>query len=110
MRLKETATVAVAVRRLLGLKNILLPSRGRRRRPGCHGTHSRFPIWRARTGFVTLIAAKDRIEGLEEDLENAGLALFQQERLGKSDGERLSAEDFLQGIGMGEFVEQLPGG
>lgn len=58
---------------------------------------------------VDLIAAKDRIDELEEDLENAGLALFLQERLGKSDGERLSAENFLQGIGMGEFVEQLPG-
>jgi hypothetical protein len=59
---------------------------------------------------VDLIAAKDRIEELEEELENAGLALFLQERLEKSDGERLSAGDFLQEIGMGEFVEQLPGG
>jgi hypothetical protein len=59
---------------------------------------------------VDLIAAKDRIEELEEELENAGLALFLQERLEKSDGERLSAGDFLQEIEMGEFVEQLPGG
>lgn len=59
---------------------------------------------------VDLVAAKDRIEELEEELENAGLALFLQERLGKSDGERLSAGDFLTEIGMGEFVGQLPGG
>lgn len=59
---------------------------------------------------VDLVAAKDRIEELEEELENAGLALFLQERLAKSEGERLSAGDFLTEIGMGKFVEQLPGG
>jgi hypothetical protein len=58
---------------------------------------------------VDLVAAKDRIEELEEELENAGLALFLQERLQASRGERLSADDFLAEIGMGEFVEQLPG-
>jgi len=47
---------------------------------------------------------------LEEELENAGLALFLQERLEKSESKRLSAGDFLTEIGMGEFVEQLPGG
>jgi len=57
---------------------------------------------------VDLIAAKERIEELEEELENAGLALFLQERLEQSEGNRLSAGDFLQEIGMGEFVEQLP--
>lgn len=59
---------------------------------------------------IDLIAAKDRIEELEEELENAGLALFLQERLEHSGGKRLSAGDFLQEIGMGEFVERLPGG
>ncbi len=59
---------------------------------------------------VDLVAAKERIEQLEEDLENAGLALFLQERLAMSEGKRLSAGDFLTEIGMGEFVEQLPGG
>lgn len=58
---------------------------------------------------VDLIAAKERIEELEEELENAGLALFLQDRL-RSGGERVSAGDFLAEIGMGEFVEQLPGG
>lgn len=58
---------------------------------------------------VDLIAAKERIEELEEDLENAGLALFLQDRL-QDDGKRLSAGDFLAEIGMSEFVEQLPGG
>ncbi len=59
---------------------------------------------------VDLIAAKDRIEELEEELENAGLALFLQERLATSQEKRLNASDFLTEIGMGEFVEQLPGG
>ena len=59
---------------------------------------------------IDLIAAKDRIEELEEELENAGLALFLQERLAHGEGKRLSAGDFLQEIGMREFVEQLPGG
>lgn len=59
---------------------------------------------------VDLVAAKDRIEELEEDLENAGLALFLQERLEKGEDERLSAGDFLREIGMGEFVGKLPGG
>jgi len=59
---------------------------------------------------VDLVAAKERIEELEEDLENAGLALFLQERLASGEGKRLSAGDFLTEIGMGEFVERLPGG
>ena len=59
---------------------------------------------------VDLIAARDRIEELEEEIENAGLALFLQERLARSEGERQSAGDFLTEIGMGEFVEQLPRG
>ena len=59
---------------------------------------------------VDLIAAKERIEELEEELENAGLALFLQDRLQRGGGERLSAGDFLTEIGMSEFVEQLPGG
>ncbi|HET9592145.1 MAG TPA: hypothetical protein VFP17_04445 [Solirubrobacterales bacterium] len=57
---------------------------------------------------VDLVAAKERIEELEEELENAGLALFLQERLAGSEGSRLSAGDFLTEIGMGEFVDQLP--
>ena len=47
---------------------------------------------------------------LEEELENAGLALFLQERVEKCACERLSVGDFLTEIGMGEFVGQLPGG
>jgi hypothetical protein len=57
---------------------------------------------------VDLVAAKDRIEELEEELENAGLALFLQDRLAQGEGPRLGAGDFLREIGMGEFVEQLP--
>lgn len=59
---------------------------------------------------MDLVAAKERIEELEDELENAGLALFLQDRLQRGSGERLSAGDFLAEIGMSEFVEQLPGG
>jgi hypothetical protein len=59
---------------------------------------------------VDLTAAKERIEELEEELENAGLALFLQDRVQGERGERLSAGDFLSEIGMSEFVEQIPGG
>ena len=57
---------------------------------------------------VDLLAAKNRIEELEEELENLGVALFLQERLESGKGTRLGGGDFLREIGMGEFVEQLP--
>lgn len=57
---------------------------------------------------MDLDAAENRIERLEEDLENAGIALFLHERLSKTSGERLSAEEFLREIGMEQFVERLP--
>ena len=50
---------------------------------------------------------RDRVEQLEEDLEDAGMALFLQERLATTSGERLTTEQFLTGIGMEEHVEQL---
>lgn len=61
---------------------------------------------------ASLVAAKDRIEELDEELENvpAWHFSFLQERLEKSGGGRLSAGDFLTEIGMGEFVGQLPCG
>jgi hypothetical protein len=52
--------------------------------------------------------ALERIEELEEELENAGLALFLHERLAKSEGILLNAPDFLTMVGMGEFMGQLP--
>lgn len=52
-------------------------------------------------------ALREENEQLREDLENAGLALFLQERLGKPGGDDLTAPEFLRGIGMGEFVDQL---
>lgn len=57
---------------------------------------------------IDLIAAKQRIEELEDELENAGLALFLQERTAEGEGRRLNAGEFLEEIGMGEFVERLP--
>lgn len=49
-----------------------------------------------------------RVEQLEEDLEDAGMALFLQERLGATSGQRLTTEEFLTGIGMEGHIEQLP--
>jgi hypothetical protein len=49
-----------------------------------------------------------RVEQLEEDLEDAGMALFLQERLASTSGQRLSVEQFLTEIGMEGHVEQLP--
>lgn len=57
---------------------------------------------------IDLLAAKNRIEELEEELENAGIALFLQERLTEGEGPRIGAGEFLKEIGMGEFVERLP--
>jgi hypothetical protein len=56
---------------------------------------------------IDLDAAERRIAELEEDLEDAGIAILIAERLGTTSGERLSAEEFLDSIGMGLFVEQL---
>lgn len=58
---------------------------------------------------IDLDAAVKRIDELEEELENAGIALFLHERLSTTRGERLSAAEFLEGIGMDEFVQELPG-
>ncbi|MGI8461633.1 MAG: hypothetical protein ACR2OC_08385 [Solirubrobacterales bacterium] len=57
---------------------------------------------------IDLDAAEERIAGLEEELENAGIALFLHERMGGTGGDRLSAAKFLEGIGMDEFVDELP--
>ncbi|MCA1695596.1 MAG: hypothetical protein LC749_13185, partial [Actinobacteria bacterium] len=58
---------------------------------------------------IDLDAAEARIDELEEELENAGIALFLQDRLAQTNGRRVSTEDFLRGIGMEEFVARLPG-
>jgi hypothetical protein len=50
-----------------------------------------------------------RVEQLEEDLEDAGMALFLQERLATTSGQRLTTEQFLAGIGMEGHIEQLRG-
>lgn len=52
---------------------------------------------------------RDRIEQLEDELEDLGLALFIEERLASSAGKRLTAQEFLAGIGMEDFVAKLPG-
>jgi hypothetical protein len=48
-----------------------------------------------------------RVEQLEEDLEDAGMALFLQERLAITSGQRLTTEQFLTGIGMEGHIEKL---
>jgi len=66
---------------------------------------------------VDLDAAEARLaelererEALVEDLEDAGIALLLQERLATTSGERVSAVEFLDGIGMGEFGARLSRG
>lgn len=57
---------------------------------------------------IDLDAAEARIAELTEALENAGIALFLHERLAGTSGRRLSSEEFLRGIEMEEFIEELP--
>lgn len=54
-------------------------------------------------------ALRRRVEELEDELEDLGLMLFTQQRLTETSGQRLSAPEFLRGIGMEEFVAKLPG-
>jgi hypothetical protein len=51
---------------------------------------------------------RTRVEELEDDLEDAGMALFIQARIAGASGERLSPEEFLRGIGMEGHVDLLP--
>lgn len=51
-----------------------------------------------------LDALKDRVAELEDELEDLSLLMVVQERLAAASGERLSTEEFLRGIGMGELV------
>jgi hypothetical protein len=77
-------------------------------------------IGRHRTGGAVLLPGVDlaalaaevrelraRVEQLEEDLEDAGMALFLQERLATTPGQRLTTEQLLTGIGMESHVDQL---
>jgi hypothetical protein len=54
-----------------------------------------------------VVELRARVEQLEADLEDAGMALFLQERLATTPGRRLTTEQFLTGIGMESHVEQL---
>jgi hypothetical protein len=55
-----------------------------------------------------VLGLRARVEQLEEDLEDAGLALLLQERLATTPGPRLTIEQFLTGIGTERHVEQIP--
>lgn len=50
-----------------------------------------------------------RVEQLEDDLEDAGMAMFVQERLANTSGKRLTTEQFLTGIGLPGHISQLSG-
>lgn len=50
-----------------------------------------------------------RVEELEDDLEDVGMALFLQDRLAGTSGKRLSTEELLRGIGMEGHIDLLPG-
>lgn len=50
-----------------------------------------------------------RVEQLEDALEDAGLALLVQDRLATTSRERLTAAEFLRGIGMEGHVGRLAG-
>jgi len=54
-------------------------------------------------------ALRARVEELEDELEDLGLALFIERRVAETSGERVSASEFLAGIGMEEFVAKLTG-
>jgi len=56
-----------------------------------------------------LAELRSQVEELEGELEDVGMALLLEERLAGATGERLSAEEFLRGIGMGDHVDRLPG-
>lgn len=60
----------------------------------------------AHTAQVARLQA--RVEQLEDELEDAGMVLFLQERLASASGERLTAEQFLAGIGMEDQITRLP--
>jgi hypothetical protein len=49
-----------------------------------------------------------RIEQLQDELDDLGVALFLEERLAGSSGTSLTAHEFLAGIGMEGFVAKLP--
>ncbi len=56
---------------------------------------------------IDLDAAEEEIETLREDLENAGIALFLLDRLGRTSGDRLSEAEFLSEIEMDDFAGEL---
>lgn len=47
-------------------------------------------------------------ERLEDELEDAGIALLLHDRLAQAGEQRVGAEAFLRAIGMEEFVDELP--
>jgi hypothetical protein len=99
----------------------LVRTMGAKRKPSADLMHDAVDIGPHRTGGALLLPEVDvaahvaematlraRVEQLEDDLEDAGMALFLQERLATTSGGRLTAEQFLAGIGMEDHVERLP--
>jgi hypothetical protein len=100
----------------------LVREMGAKRRPSADLMHDAIDIGPHRKGGAVLLPEVDvtahaaevarlraRVEELEDELEDAGMALFLQDRLAVTSGERLTAGEFLTGIGMQDYVERLPG-
>jgi hypothetical protein len=51
-----------------------------------------------------------KVDEHEDESEDRALALFLQNRLARTSGQRLTAEEYLRGIGMEDHLERLPGG
>jgi hypothetical protein len=75
---------------------------------GQEGSASLVPTADLDAAEARIAALEGERETLEDQLEDAGIALLVSERLDAAGGTRVSAADFLRGIGMEEFVAELP--
>jgi len=98
----------------------LVKAMAAKRKPSADLLHEAVEIGPHRKGGAVLLPEVDaaahsaeverlraRVEQLEDDLEDAGMVMFLQQRLANTSGERLTAEEFLTGIGMADHIEQL---
>ena len=99
----------------------LVRTMGAKRTPSADLLHDAVDIGPHRRGGAVLVpevdvaahvaeiaVLRERVAQLEEDLEDAGMVLFLQERLATTSGDRLTAEGFLAGIGMDDHIRRLP--
>jgi polyhydroxyalkanoate synthesis regulator phasin len=99
----------------------LVKQMGAKRKPSANLLHDAVDIGPHRKGGAVLLPEVDvtahaaevaklraRVAELEDELEDAGMALFLQDRLASTSGARLTTEEFLTGIGMQDRIERLP--